>query len=89
MSITESEMALDTIVQQTWKRVRATHEIKDFLTRREQTLAELDSDELDFAVQINQRIFATINPAKLNFVNSFVDDGIEARSWTALNAIKA
>ena len=50
MSITESEMALDAIVQQTWKRLRDSSEIDAFLTRREQALCEADSDELIFAL---------------------------------------
>lgn len=43
MSITESEMALDTIVQQTWKRARTSREIGDFLTRRETALMSCDT----------------------------------------------
>lgn len=47
MSITESEMVLDGIVQQTWKRLRSPREIHEFLDRREQTLSPFE-DELDF-----------------------------------------
>lgn len=53
MSITESEMALDTIVQQTWKRARTSREIDAFLARREGVLQACSASggngfELDF-----------------------------------------
>lgn len=48
MSTQEAESALDTIVQQTWKRARTTQEISSFLSRREEMLDEVEDDELSF-----------------------------------------
>ena len=47
MSITESEMVLDSITQQTWKRMRSREEIHQFLNRRERELSPFE-DEFDF-----------------------------------------
>jgi hypothetical protein len=47
MSITESEMVLDSIVQQTWKRMRSPREIQNFLNRREALLSPFE-EEFDF-----------------------------------------
>ena len=48
MSITESEMALDSIVQQTWKRARTSQEINAFLAEREVALAGTYFEEFEF-----------------------------------------
>ena len=46
MSITESERVLDSIVQQTWKRIRTAEEIGAFLARRELALQDYSEEIL-------------------------------------------
>lgn len=46
MSITESERVLDSIVQQTWKRIRTAEEIGAFLSRRELALQDYNEEIL-------------------------------------------
>ena len=41
MSTTESEQVLDSIVQQTWKRIRTAEEIGAFLAAREVALGDV------------------------------------------------
>lgn len=47
MSAQEAESALDTIVQQTWKRARTSQEINSFLSRRELALEAVADTELE------------------------------------------
>ncbi len=44
MTTTQSERELDTVIQQSWKRMRSTEEIRSFLARR---VAALENCEVE------------------------------------------